>query len=180
MSETIVALMQAGKWEDAIFACQTVLQLQPTNGKIHACLGESFWQLQRFKEAEPSFKRAYILDPSLWRAAVRHARCLERLHRYRESMDVVTEWLRVKPSDTDLLGLKEFLETQPESEEHDGWERTRGIGTTVINANFHREEELSVGARLDAEEAASDDSDSGPPAPNWRSPMKLNQNPGLG
>src|SRR5271165_699558 len=105
MSETIVALMQAGKWEEAVFASQVALHAHPTNGKLHACMGESFYQLGRLDDAEPCFKKAYILDPTLWRAAVRHAKCLEKLHRYREAMDVVTDWLRVKPSDTDLLGL---------------------------------------------------------------------------
>jgi tetratricopeptide (TPR) repeat protein len=180
MSETIVAMMQAGSWEDAVFACHSVLQIQPTNGKIHACLGESYWHLGRFAEAEPSFKRAYILDPSLWRAAVRHARCLERLHRYREAMDVVNEWLRVKPNDTDLLGLKEFLHTQPDAEEHDAWERTRRIGTIIVNAGFNREDAPSVASRVRAEEAELEDLESNSPGVAWSPPMKLQQNPGIG
>src|SRR5579862_2839095 len=97
MSESIVALIDEGKWEDAISACQAVLQVQPTNGKYYACVGEAYFQLGRLTEAEPAFKCAYILDPSLWRAAVRHAQVLEKLHRYRDAMDVVAEWLRLKP-----------------------------------------------------------------------------------
>ena len=182
MSQTIVALMQAGKWEDAVFACQSVLQVQPTNGKIHACMGESYYQLGRLADAEPCYKKAYILDPSLWPAAVRRAKCLEKLHRYREAMDVVTEWLRLKPSDTDLLGLKEFLQTQPEAEEHDGWERTRHLGVTVIDAGFNRDEALSVANQPDAEETETEteDEEAINVSPVWTSPAKLQRNPGLG
>jgi len=176
MSEKIVAIMQAGKWEDAVFACQSVLQVQPTNGKIHACLGESHFQLGQLAAAAPSFMRAYTLDPTLWRAAVRHAQCLEKLHRYRESMDVVTEWLRLKPGNTDLLGLKEFLETQHESQEHDGWERTRRLGVTIVNAGFNREEAQSVPSQVAAEEQEEPEE----PAAVWPSTIKLQQNPGLG
>ena len=177
MSEIVVAMMQAGKWEEAIFTCQTMLQVQPGNGRIHACMGESNYQLGRLVDAEPSFMRAYTLDPALWRAAVRHAQCLEKLHRYRDSMDVVVEWLRIKPGNTDLLGLKEFLETQHESQEHDGWERTRRLGVTIVNASFKREEAISVPsqqAASEAEEAAAES------APLWSSSMSLQQNPGTG
>lgn len=182
MSEKIVAMMQAGKWEDAIFACQSVLQVQPTNGKIHACLGESQFQLGRLVEAEPSYMRAYTLDPSLWRAAVRHAQCLEKLHRYREAMDVVTEWLRHKSGNTDLLGLKEFLETKHESQEHDAWERTRRLDVTVLNANFNREEAPSVASRQTDDEVeleAEAEEASSMPSP-WSPAMTFQQNPGIG
>jgi len=180
MSETIVALMQTGKWEDAIFACQAVLQVQPGNGKIHACLGESNFQLGRLADAEPSYKRAYILDPTLWRAAVRHAQCLEKLHRYRESMDVVAEWLRHKPGNTDLLGLKEFLETKHESQEQDGWERTRRLDVTILNAGFKRDEAPSVATRQAAEELEEEAEEASSVPPSWSPAMTFQQNPGIG
>jgi tetratricopeptide (TPR) repeat protein len=178
MTEKIIALMQAGKWEDAIFSCESMLQVQPTNGRIHACLGESNLQLGKLDAAEIAFMRAYTLDPSLWRAAVRRAQCLDKLHRYRECMDVVTEWLRIKPGNTDLLGLKEFLETQHESQEHDGWERTRRLGVTVLNAGFQREDMPSVPSQQDQLEVETDATEDSAPA--WSSQMKLQGNPGLG
>ncbi|MHB8636270.1 MAG: tetratricopeptide repeat protein [Fimbriimonadaceae bacterium] len=177
MSERIAAMMQAGEWEDAIHACQAVLQVQPTCGKFHAALGESYFQVGRLNEAATSFERAYVLDPTLWRSAVRHAQVLEKLHRYRESMDVVTEWLRTKPGNTDLLGLKEFLETQPESQEHDGWERTRRLGVTVISAGFQREEEVSVANQIEAAEA---EAHSAAPGQKWAPQVQLQQNPSSG
>lgn len=179
MSEVIVALMQEGKWEEVVFACQTALHDYPTNGKYQASMGEGYFQLGRLKDAEIAFRRAYTLDPTLWRAAVRHAQCLEKLHRYRDAMDVVKEWLKVKPGNSDLLGLQEFLATQHESEEHDAWERTRRMGVTIVNAGFKREDEPSVGSQLDANQEAECAND---PAPSTLRPhpIKLQHNPGVG
>lgn len=182
MNEAIIALMQAGKWEEAIFACQGALEAQPGNGKFHACVGESFYQLSRYADAEGAFKRAYILDPTLWRAAVRHAQCLERLHRYRDAMDVVQEWLRIKPGNHELQGLKEFLQTQPDAEEHDGWERTRRLGVTIVNASHNRDEMPSVARHVEAVEAASAEDDEPTPStgPLWTAPIQHQQNTGVG
>ncbi len=132
--------MQEGKWDEAIQACESCLQVQPCLGRIHALMGECFYVQKMYEQAEPCFHRAYTLDPHLGDAASRHAQCLERLHRYRDAMDVVKDWLLLKPNDATLQGLHEFLLTQKESEEHDGWERTRRIGVTILNAGFGRDE----------------------------------------
>jgi tetratricopeptide (TPR) repeat protein len=178
LGEGISALMREGKWEEAVVACQSCLQIQPCLGRIHALMGECYYQQKAFDSAEPCFKRAYTLDPQLGDAGSRHAQCLERLHRYREAMDVVKEWLMVKPNDPTLHGLFEFLQTQPDAEEHDGWERTRRMGVTIVNAGFKREEPPSVRASTEGDET-KEAMDSGS-TPGWQVKTRLQHNVNLG
>jgi tetratricopeptide (TPR) repeat protein len=126
--------MRTGDWDGAAVRCRQALNLQPTNGMLHAYEGMCHYRKERYSEAEPCFRRACTLDPKLAEAAVKQAQCLEKLHRYKEAMDVVKEWLPHRPNDIALQALYDFLKTKYESEEHDKWELQKRMNVHVVQS----------------------------------------------
>lgn len=134
IQEGIEAKMRQGDWEGAMVACQSALQVQPTNPKLLAYLGLCQFRKADYAAAELSFRRATLLDPNFLDAGIKHAQCLDKLRRYEEAYVVAQEWLRKKPGERTLTGLIEFLRLQVNGERQ-GWERTMGLNRNVTIAS---------------------------------------------
>ena len=50
------ALVQAGKFEDAVVVLRRLLAIAPDNSTVHAQLGTALFQLKRYQEAKPEFR----------------------------------------------------------------------------------------------------------------------------
>jgi tetratricopeptide (TPR) repeat protein len=134
-NQGIECLLQQGKYSEAEFAAKSALQICPTNAMLHAYLGISLFKQSNFELAAESFRRATILDTNLVDAGAKLAQCYDRLHKYEEAYAVATEWLRVCPSNRILQGLVNALELQVKGNRKDGWERTNGLGRTILFAS---------------------------------------------
>ena len=55
-------LKQTGRVEDSLFPCQKSVELMPEDPGAHNNLGNTFKALNRFEEAESSFREALILS----------------------------------------------------------------------------------------------------------------------
>ena len=130
-SSRIEVLMQSGAWDDAIVECKAVLQLQPTNPRVHAMLGMCYFRKGEYQLALEPFRKASVLDPKCWEAGVKLAQCYDRLKRYEEAYAVAKEWLQVRPQDHTLQGLVEILQFQVKGNKVEGWERTAHLAHEV-------------------------------------------------
>lgn len=128
--QTIEQLLQQGKIDEAMHQCNAVLQVTPAHARVLGLLGMCHFRKQDFAAAVECFRRATHLDPKFVDAGLKHAQCLDRLHRYEEAFTVATEWLRVQPNNTMLRSLVEALR-QHHRGTHQGWERTASLGKTV-------------------------------------------------
>jgi uncharacterized protein HemY len=128
----IESLMQRGHWDDAIMECRAVLQVQPTNARIHAYLGMCHFRKKEWESAAASLRRATILDGNFLDAGIKLAQALEKLDRHLEAYDVCQEFLRLQPGNSTLRGLREFLESHLNERRVDGWERTTRLNTQMI------------------------------------------------
>jgi tetratricopeptide (TPR) repeat protein len=126
----IEGLMRQGNWDDAMLACRSALQVQPTNAKMHAYLGLCQFQKQDWQGAAGSFQKATALQPDFWQAGAKLAQSLERMRRYPEALDVAREFARVQPNDITLQGLIRYL-TPMVRNRVEGWERTAHLGIEV-------------------------------------------------
>ena len=131
--ESIEAIMRTGDWAAAAHACESALQLQPSNPKMWGYLGLCEFRLCEYAKAEVALRKATILDPSYHDAGVKHAQCLDKLRRYEEAYQVAKEWLVKRPNDNTLRGLVEFLTPMVHGEAQ-GWERTMHLSHRVVLA----------------------------------------------
>lgn len=120
------------EWRDILHRAEACIQVNPSVGRFHYYRGFALFHLQEFELAQPSLQAAHILDETQEEAVVMDAMCLEKLHRYRDAMDLVKEWRTKLPNEYRLEGLQEFLSAKWESQEHDGWERSRLAGSHVV------------------------------------------------
>ncbi len=127
----IDALMLKGAWDDAIIECKAVLQLQPTNARLHGLLGMCHFRKGEYDKALEPFRKASVLDPKFWEAGVKLAQCYDRLRRYEEAYTTAKEWLRVRPQDHTLQGLVELLQYQVRGNKVEGWERTAHLAHNI-------------------------------------------------
>ncbi len=128
----IEELMRQARWDDAILACQAALQVQPTNSKLLAYMGMSYFRKNEWAPAAAAFHRATILEPSFWEAGTKHAQCLDRMGKYAEAYEVAQTFFRVKPGDPTLQGLIHGLERYAAANRKEGWERSVGLDTVFI------------------------------------------------
>lgn len=124
MTREIDSLMQQGKWDDAIVQIQGVLQLQPTNPRLHAYLGMCYMRKSAFVQAEACFRKAVTLDPEFWEAGVRFAQCLDRLLKYKEALQVAEKYLHMRPNDPTLKALVNGLRRQQGAVEEESWQKS--------------------------------------------------------
>lgn len=110
--------------------CNAVLQVTPGHARVLGLLGMCHYRKQEFAPAAECFRRATLLDPNFVDAGLKHAQCLDRLHRYEEAYEVANRWMHVQPSNTTLRGLVETL-SQHHQGTRQGWERTASLGKTV-------------------------------------------------
>lgn len=130
-SQRIEEFIRNGQWDHAEAAAREQISETPTVAKPHAYLGLCFYRRDQFAEAEPHFRRAAHLDPQFVDAGVKLAQCLQRMHRYRESLEVAEQFLRLRPNDHTLEGLVEFLRPMVHGERQ-GWERTMGLERKIV------------------------------------------------
>ncbi|HEY0868451.1 MAG TPA: tetratricopeptide repeat protein [Fimbriimonas sp.] len=128
----IEGLMQRGMWEDAIVECKAVLQVQPTNPRLHGYMGICHYRLDRWEEAAISLRRAIILDPHFLDAGVKLAQCLDKCGRHLEAFDVCQDFLHLQPGNTTLKGLSEALQRHTDERRIDGWEPSTRLNTVFV------------------------------------------------
>src|SRR5256885_14964727 len=105
MTREVEALMQQGKWNEALTECQKLIEQQPVNPRAHGYLGMCFMRLNKFAEAEPAFRKAITLDPNFWEAGVRLAQCLDRQLKDKEGLQIAEHYLKMRPHDHALQTL---------------------------------------------------------------------------
>jgi tetratricopeptide (TPR) repeat protein len=126
----IEGLMRQGRWDEAMHASKSALQVQPTNAKLQAYLGLCLFQQQDWPGAASAFQKATALQPDFWQAGAKLAQSYERMRRYPEALEVAKEFLRVQPNDITLQGLIRYL-TPMVHTRTEGWERTAHLGYEV-------------------------------------------------
>jgi Flp pilus assembly protein TadD len=128
--QTIEGCLQRGAVDDAMVACQAVLQVTPNNSRVVGLLGMCHFRKQEFEKAVECFRRATLLDPKFVDAGLKHAQALDRLRRYSEAYEVANHWYHVQPNHPMLRGLVDQLQ-QYSGGAKQGWERTSSLYTTV-------------------------------------------------
>jgi tetratricopeptide (TPR) repeat protein len=122
--------MRAGDWTAAQKACEAELMRHPTIAKTHGLLGMCLYRQEKWAEAGEAFRRATALDHHFWEAGVKHAQCLTKLGKFDEALKVAEEWHHLRPNDTALAGLIDFLRPRVRGE-YQRWEATVGLNHTV-------------------------------------------------
>ena len=120
--ENIEVAMRKGDWAAAQRACRETLMARPTDAKVHAYEGISFFRMGDFASAEPCFRRAGALDPKFVDAGIKQAQCLDRMHRYDEALAVAREWHVQRPSDPALNAIIEAHQYRANPRRTEGWE----------------------------------------------------------
>jgi tetratricopeptide (TPR) repeat protein len=132
--QTVEGLLQRGEIDQAMHACNTVLQVTPNNTRVIGYLGMCYFRKQDYANALNYFRRATILDPQFVDAGLKLAQCLDRLRRYEEAHDVAAEFLKIQPANTMLRSLVEQLKPYVQGNKQ-GWERTATLNYTVHVTN---------------------------------------------
>jgi len=128
--QNVEAMMARADWDGAIVECKAILQVQPTNARVHAYIAMCYMRKNDFATAETGFKRATLLDPKFWEAGVKQVQCLYHLKRYEEAYVLAQEWHRERPGDRTLNSMLDFLRPICRGERQ-GWERTAGLSHNV-------------------------------------------------
>ncbi len=151
MLQDIEQIMQTGNWQAVETACRNSLLAHPTNPKVHAYLGLSFFKRAQYELAVDPLKRATILDPKFSDAGIKLAQALNHVRRYKEALQVAKEYLQLCPNSTILLGLIDFLSEKRGLEDTEAWERTRRLelesvqgSSAVIEVEAEPEPESTV------------------------------------
>lgn len=87
---------QAGKPEEAILLFQEALEIDPTYGFAHNCLGIEYGRAGRMKEAESEFRHAMKTDPTDPAAMLNLANLLIGQKQYAETVPVLEQALAVQ------------------------------------------------------------------------------------
>ncbi len=130
----IETLIKRQRWQDALAQAQEALQRHPTSPRLNAQLGYCHWHAGRFEEAHDAFQRAVLCDTRFFEAGVMLVRTLDRLHRFREALEVAKHWTTINPNDPALIGLIRGLERQVPDE--------LGQWTRSINTPEHYDVEI--------------------------------------
>ena len=132
---TAESFMRAGQHLEAQKEFRRLINLHPTNARLHAYEGMCFYRMAQLEAAIPCFQRAVSLDPNFVEAGVKLAQSFDRLKRYEEAYVVVKDFLKVQPNDRTLQGLAYFLKDQTVGNRKEGWERTMYLDTKITFAS---------------------------------------------
>lgn len=135
MLQTIEQLMRTGNWQAVESACRDLLLTHPTNPKVHAYLGLSYFKRGFYEQSVDPLKRATILDPNFADAGFKLAQALNQTRRYKEALQVAREYHHICPNNAVLEGMIEFLSSKRGVEESDAWERTRRLELESIHGS---------------------------------------------
>jgi tetratricopeptide (TPR) repeat protein len=124
MIEEIEEKLRLAQWPEAQKLSEALLAEQPCSPQANAYLGLCFFRQGRFNEAVGPLQRAVTLDENYWEAGTKLAQALDRLQRYEEALEVVKQFLAVKPSDPTLIHLKNGLERNVPEKITDSWQKT--------------------------------------------------------
>ncbi len=116
--------IRAGRWLDARHLAEQFLQVQPGNTRAHAYLGLTYYRTGEFEQAVAPLQKAIILDGQFWEAGTMLAQALDRLLRFDEALEVVEQFLVVRPSDPTLVRLKEGLLRNVAPKITDSWQKS--------------------------------------------------------
>lgn len=91
------ALIQVGRYEEAVSHCREALRLEPANAVAHTALGFALDQLGRSDEAIDHFRTALRIDPNLYQAHNNLANTLLARRRYEEAFEHYRRALDIWP-----------------------------------------------------------------------------------
>jgi predicted aspartyl protease len=98
----ILALLRLGEFQSALDTASDLGKLHPTNAPIGAMLGDAFWSMGRFEEAEAAYEAAFVADPGQARARHGRARSLAARNRLDDALAEVGEALRLSPREPEF------------------------------------------------------------------------------
>lgn len=124
MIEELDLLIQRGQWSEVFTRAQALIQIQPADARLHAYLGLCYMRGNQFDHAIPSFKRAVTLKPEFFEAQLKLAQCLDRMQRYDEAVEPVTEALRLRPNDVTTQILHRGIMRNATKTVTDGWQKS--------------------------------------------------------
>jgi len=116
--------IRKGQWLDALHLAEQFLQIQPTNAHVQGYVGLCHFRSCQFEKAIEPLKKAIVLDDQFWEAGTLLAQAYDRLLRYEEALQVVEQFLAVRPSDPTLTHLKEGLMRNVPQKITDSWQLT--------------------------------------------------------
>lgn len=110
--ELIQSLLDKERFDEANPLVGAALLKNPTNARLNAQQGYCHWHFDDFEAARASFERATLCDTDFYEAGVMLVRCLDRLHRFSEALNVGRFWSVRNPNDPALQGLIRGLDRQ--------------------------------------------------------------------
>ena len=124
MTRELELLMQQGKWNEALAACQALIEQQPVNPRLHGYLGFIYTKQNNISGAETAFRKAITLDPNFVEAGVKLAQLLDRQMKYKEALQIAEHYLQMRPNDNNLKVLVNGLRRQQGAQEEESWQKS--------------------------------------------------------
>ena len=124
-------LMYALRWEEARLLAERLVLTNPTNPRLHGYIGMCLFREGKLEVAVVSFRRAIALDHKFWEAGTKLAQCLLQMKNNEEAHKVAQEWLVVRPNDSSLRGMVEFLKPHVRGEKQ-RWEMNQRVESRII------------------------------------------------
>lgn len=116
--------IRKSNWAEALKATKHLLQDHPSQARLHGYAGLCNFRLEQFESAVDSLRRAVVLDENFWEAGTLLAQALDRLLRFEEALDVVEQFLVVRPSDPTLIHLRNGLQRIVPERITDAWQKS--------------------------------------------------------
>lgn len=116
--------MRKGQWLDALHLTEQLLQVQPTNARAYGYAGLCHYRCGEFEKALVPLNRAIVLDDQFWEAGTLLAQIYDRLLRFEEALQIVEQFLIVRPSDPTLVRLREGLLRNVPERITDSWQKS--------------------------------------------------------
>ena len=91
------ALLDQGRFDEAVVHCSEALRINPTHTKIRCALGTALVGQGRFKEAVDHFSEALRIEPNFAEAHNDLGRALNEVGRFDEAIRHFSEAVRIKP-----------------------------------------------------------------------------------
>jgi len=105
------ALVQAGKFKDAIVKYQAAIEIDPDQPAFHSNLAHCYFKLKRWPEQEAAARQCLAIDATFIKGYYRLATALKMQDKYDEALEVLGKALKIDPGNVDLT----FLSTEVKS-----------------------------------------------------------------